>query len=49
MGLIEKKPRHHIRQVLVAPGGMEARVSGRISGIDEDRNPIKGGDPCSKL
>ena len=46
MGLEDKKRYSHIRQVLVAPGGIEAKIGGRISGIDDEGNPKKGGEPC---
>ena len=48
MGLEDKKRYSHIRQVLVVPGGIEAKVGDRISGIDDEGNPNKGGEPCSK-
>ncbi len=46
MRLEDKKRHQHIRQVLVVPGGIEARIAGRISGIDEEENSSKGGEPC---
>ena len=48
MGLEDNNRHRHIRQVLVVPGGIEAKVGGRISGIDDEENPNKGGEPCQK-
>ena len=48
MGLVDEKQHGQIRQVLVVPSGIEAKVSGRISGIDEEGNPGKGGETCPK-
>ena len=46
--LDDKKRYKHLRQILVVPGGIEAKTGSRISGIDEEEDPVKGGEPCPK-
>lgn len=48
MRLKNKKRHQHIRQVLVAPGSIEANVGGKIPGIDNKGKPDKGGETCPK-
>ncbi len=46
--LDDKQRYEHLRQILVVPGGIEAKTGYRISGIDDEEDPVKGGESCPK-